>query len=346
MNADDAFGNLMRENKLLVPESDAPELLRSRPAANASAPVPDSVSVAPAAVKAAAGGIPEVVAEYVPPHETEEVNAISSHPTETDLEAVDVPVDMPGEYDDPLVDKEAEIQSMMREAFGEGKHSAPVVPDASGASLAGARRVKRFAQLPLAGASAFDSAAMELSVGLAAFEPERPSLLITSAERGEGRTEVAIRFALALARRVGSRVLLADFDLKNPQVAVRLGLNLKYFAIADVLNGTCRLDEALVVSEEDNLYVLSARPSDRLGDELINSKRATALLAGIHSAFDFTVIDSGPIGGSDSQILCRLAGAAAVVGYRNLTVAGDMEKTAAAAETAGVRVAGMILSGM
>ena len=157
---------------------------------------------------------------------------------------------------------------------------------------------------------------------------------------------MAIRLALAMAKRVGARVLLADFDLKNPRIASRLGLAVNNFSLADALRGTCPLEDALTVSDEDNLYVLPARPSDRAGDEIVESRHAASLFAGIHAAFDFTVVDAGPVEQSEAQILCRLVGGVAVTGFGGQTTAGRLERAAARADSLGGRVAGMLLAGL
>lgn len=337
MNADDAFGQLMRDNKLAIPVA--------RADAFAPAAAPRRVG-GNTAVRVADQDIYDGNTEYMP-DAAYPTAGLSGTPTETDLE--------------PVVDTDTDLDDNVHAAVGGGAHivgrdaeddfqydplarAEPVGP-IDDAPLARAKRFRRFAQLPLKGAEDFESDAMELAVSLAALDPEKPSLLLTSSARGEGRTETAMRLALAIARRVGSRVLLADFDLKNPRIASRLGIPLNYFTINDVLRGTCPLVEALVASDEDNLYVLPSRPSDRAGDEIIEPRNTQAVLAEIHRTFEFAVLDCGPVGQSEAQILCRLAGNVAIVGFAGQTTAGRMQEAGKMAEGRGGRVAGMLLAG-
>ena len=216
---------------------------------------------------------------------------------------------------------------------------------AAAARLGRARRVRRFSYLPLSGMDNFETGARDLMAGLTALDSDRPSLAITSAVRGEGRTELAIRLALALARRVGYRVLLADFDVRKPQVATRLGVSSKYFTLADVLRGSCPLGEALVASEEDNLYVLPARPSDRDGDEILDSRQVGTLMTELHRTFSFTVFDCGPADHADAVILCRHAGFTALAGFCRTSSASRLVEAGERLEAAGARIAGLIVTG-
>lgn len=360
MNADDAFDKLMHENRLAIPVA-RPDPAQAFAKAGAVETMPRPLPTTPARDDSpsrlpSAMTVNDVVdgdSDYVPVYEeVADMGGMSGSPTETNLEAVP--------EEEPTVDLDPGLEGALESgAVLVGRDlAAPVsqrlrakhepVPETyrGGANLAVARRVRRFAQLPLAGAEWFESAAREIAAGLAVMDPEHQSLLITSAARGEGRTELAIRVALAMAKRVGSRVLLVDFDVRNPRVAPRLGLPIKYFALAEALRGTCPLEEALTVSDEDNLYVLPARPSDRDGDEVVDARRTGALMADIHASFDFAVIDCGPVGKSSTLALSRQVGAVALAGFRGLTTAGRMEAAAAKVESAGARVAGMLLAGM
>ena len=342
MSADDAFARLMRENRLAIPVAEVSEA----PAPRRAKPATEVMRVKPGDFGPPGGGAGKE--SHFP--ELDAGEAFSARrDTEVDLDAV------------PSMAESGEGDSELAEALDEGAHivrrdpaftgdaepiSESIHQYADGAPLDGARRVRRFAYLPLAGADSFEASAMELAVNLTDADPNRPSLLLVSAARGAGRTEVAMRLALTVAKRTDSRVLLADFDMKNPQIAARFGLAVNYFALADVLAGGCPLREACIASDEDGLYVLPALRSDPAGYDMADSRRIAEIMAEIHAAFGFAVIDSGPVERGEVRMLCRQVGAAAIVGYRGLTTARQMKRTAAAAEAAGARVAGMILAGM
>jgi|GEM_PF-2779984 ATPases involved in chromosome partitioning len=363
MNADDAFGKLMQSNKLAIPvakpeqpEKDVAQFLDHLESAVSPAfdqndftetdfnpldslPVTDAMDLQPDYVPAANGEDttdekPEkfpTVTDALPVLDNE-TDTVLDHNLEDafDEGAVIMGRDMPNPISQRLIARpEAEPEPTLNGIV----------------RLAKARRVRRFAQLPLIGADKFEAEARELCANLAAVDPQKPSLLITSSGRGQGRTELAIRLSLAMARRVGARILLIDFDLKNPRVATRLGIPMKYFALADVLHGTCPLEEALVVSEEDNLYVLPARPSDRDGDDILNTHQAENLLDSVHRAFDFVILDCGPASQSETVALCRNVGFTALAAFSGLATRGNVERTGAKLEAAGARIAGVLLAG-
>lgn len=267
-----------------------------------------------------------------------------NHPTETDLEPADTTTDTE-ELDSAdsggarIAGRGIHVESAGGADYREGNE------DGGRLGLAEARRVQRFAYLPLQGMEDFEAGARDMIAKLAAGHRDRPSLAITSAMRGEGRTELAFRLALALSKRVGSRILLVDFDLRKPGVAARLGISSKYFTIVDVLRGSCRLGDALVASDEENLYVLPARANDREGDEILDSRQAETVMADMHEAFDFTVIDCPPVLYADAMIVCHLAGCTVLAGMCGFSMAGRMNQAAARLEEAGARMAGMLLTG-
>ncbi len=365
MNADDAFGKLMQSNKLAIPvakpeqpeaEENVGEFLNHLESSVApdfnlndftetdfspmdSMPVTDITDLQP---------------DYVPAANGEDTTAdkVEKFPTVTDaLPVLDNETDtvldqnLEGAFEEGAVIMGRDMPTPISQRM-KARPDVEPEPHLNGVvRLARARRVRRFAQLPLIGIDKFEAEARELCANLAAVDPHKPSLLITSTGRREGRTELALRLSLAMSRRVGARVVLIDFDLKNPRIAMRLGIPMKYFALADVLHGTCPLEEALVVSEEDNLYVLPARPSDRDGDDVLDAHQAEKLLDQVHGAFDFAILDCGPASQSETVALCRNVGFTALAAFGGFTTSSMVERTASQLETAGARIAGVLLAG-
>lgn len=365
MNADDAFGKLMQSNKLAIPvakpeqpepEKDVGEFLEHLE--NAASPAFDLNDFTETDFNPLNSlpvtDVTDLQPDYVPATNGEDTTEEKPEkfPTVTDaLPVVDNETDtvldhnLEEAYDEGAVIMGRDMPNPISQRLMARPDADPEPPHNGVVRLSRARRVRRFAQLPLIGIDKFEAQARELCANLAAVDPQKPSLLITSSGRGEGRTELAIRLSLAMSRRVGARVVLIDFDLKNPRVATRLGIPMKYFALADVLHGTCALEEALIVSEEDNLYVLPARPSDRDGDDMLDTHRAENLLESVHGAFDFAVLDCGPASQSETVALCRNVGFTALAAFGGLTTRSKVDRTAAKLEAAGARLAGVLLAG-
>jgi Mrp family chromosome partitioning ATPase len=95
------------------------------------------------------------------------------------------------------------------------------------------------------GNSFADSYAL-LAANLARIRPQNESvvLAVTSSVSGEGKTTTAANLAVSLARR-GSRVVLADFDLRRPALGKLFGLAPDAPGVLQILTGKASVDETL-----------------------------------------------------------------------------------------------------
>lgn len=348
VSADDAFDNLMQKNSLAIPVArpgdDKAEALMNT--VRSAAPDEDGAM----RVMNLLDQVPR--GDYNPRgYDDEGGGNVYATSTETDLEPVGDGT-TPRRRSATVVSSDADAAGFLAGLAGDGDDDDDYIEvDADEPAMVGdagldrAQRLRRFAYLPTSGMDHFESRSRDIMASVASQFPERPSLAIASPRRGDGQTEIAIRLALAAAKRVDYRVLLVDFDIRKPQVAARLGLSSKYFVLGDVLRSSCLLGEALLYSEEDNLYVLPARASDREGDEVLDDRQVQALLAHMHATFDFTVINCGPMDHADAGIICRHAGATALAAFCGRTPARALREAAEQLGEAGVAVAGLLLTG-
>ena len=95
------------------------------------------------------------------------------------------------------------------------------------------------------GAAFADSYAL-LAANLARTRGHDESLVlaVTSSVSGEGKSTTAANLAVSLARR-GSRVVLADFDLRRPSLGSLFRLPQDALGIFQILSGTASIDQAL-----------------------------------------------------------------------------------------------------
>lgn len=350
--ADDAFDRLMNRNALGIPVANPSAAGPVEAAGNRTA------ASVPQAYPRGEGGsvrvteIMDDVGDYHPRGYDDEGGDVFATPTETDLEAVSE-VEEAHRHGARILGRDADSDEYQDDdESGDGTEveyrdvdilDGEVAPP--GLALDRARRLRRFAYLPLAGVESFETRARDIMASMVSQNPDRPSLAIAGPQPGDGQTEICIRLALAAAKRVDYRVALVDFDVRKPQVAQRLGLSSKYFTIADVLRGSCPLGEALMYSEEDNLYVLPARASDRDGDEVLNDSQVRQVMEQLHDTFDFVIVCCGALEHADAIILCRHSGATALAGYCRHTRAGTLREAADRLAESGVAVAGLLLTG-
>jgi capsular exopolysaccharide synthesis family protein len=117
------------------------------------------------------------------------------------------------------------------------------------------------------------------------------SLVVGSAEPGDGKTTIALELAKAAAT-MGQRVLLVDANLCQPQLHTRLGLpNLQ--GLSNILSGNLEPKELIQRSPlEENLFVLTAGQQPPNSTRLLASTRMQPLIEQLQSAFDLVIYDT------------------------------------------------------
>lgn len=115
-------------------------------------------------------------------------------------------------------------------------------------------------------------------------------IVITSGKGGVGKTTVTAFLGKALAG-IGKRVVLIDLDFGLNNLDVVLGLeNLVVYDIQDVLEGRCRVKQALVQDKDKkNLFILSSGRAQN--SPSISGQKIKLLLESINSLFDYVLLD-------------------------------------------------------
>jgi len=116
-------------------------------------------------------------------------------------------------------------------------------------------------------------------------------IVITSGKGGVGKTTTTANIGTALAG-LGNSVALvdADFGLRNLDLLLGLENRVVYTAI-DVINGDCRLEQALVKDKRQPGFVLLPAAQSR-GKESITREQMKDLVTRLASKYDYVVIDS------------------------------------------------------
>lgn len=174
--------------------------------------------------------------------------------------------------------------------------------------------------------------------------PDAPRLLVVSScGSGDGKTLSAVNTAGALAMKGDTTVLLIDADLRKPSLARTLGLP-QDPGLADVLDGDCQLEDAIVQTAQfPNLHVLPAGKARRNPAELLDSARWQQLCASVKNSFHFVLIDTPPISAvTDYDLVQQVADGVIFVvrpGHsdRSLCLAA-LEKVSATGKLTGVLV--------
>ena len=129
------------------------------------------------------------------------------------------------------------------------------------------------------------------------------SVLVTSAESGDGKTHFAINLA-GVYSLVSDKVVLVDIDIRNPKLSQKLGYkNAK--GLVHVLIGEATLDEVLIKDDKAlGFHFLPAGIVPPNPAELVGSEEMMKLLEELKQRYDYRIIDTSPLGlVSDSYAL-------------------------------------------
>ena len=122
------------------------------------------------------------------------------------------------------------------------------------------------------------------------------SVMVASTTTNEGKTTVAANLAIALAKK-HYRTVIIDCDLRNPTVRQQLNIPESCsLGIVDVITGTCSLQDAIVKTKKNGLYVLPGTIPVNNASELMGSKQLADLVGALEKIFDYVVIDAPPVG--------------------------------------------------
>ena len=129
------------------------------------------------------------------------------------------------------------------------------------------------------------------------------SVLVTSAESGDGKTHFAINLA-GVYSLVSDKVVLVDIDVRNPKLSQKLGYkNAK--GLVHVLIGEATLDEVIIKDDKKlGFHFLPAGIVPPNPAELVGSEEMMKLLEELKQRYDYRIIDTSPLGlVSDSYAL-------------------------------------------
>jgi succinoglycan biosynthesis transport protein ExoP len=144
------------------------------------------------------------------------------------------------------------------------------------------------------------------------------SLLVTSAEAGEGKTTTASELARNIAQ-LGRKVVLVDGDLRNPSLHKIFGLR-NATGLSTVLSGATVVGEACQPTGEANLMVMTSGPLPPNPPELLGGDSLIGLLDDLGQAFDVVILDGPPVLGlADAPLLASRAEATLLVVSAEMT---------------------------
>ena len=152
-------------------------------------------------------------------------------------------------------------------------------------------------------------------------------IVITSGKGGVGKTTTTANLAVALANE-GYRVVAIDGDVGLRNLDVIIGLeNRIVYTLVDVIEGTCRLNQAMIRDKRtENLYMIPTAQSRT--KDAVSAEQMLDICGQLRKEFDFVLIDS-PAG--------------IEAGFRNAAAGADEALVVTTPEVSAVRDADRII---
>ena len=142
---------------------------------------------------------------------------------------------------------------------------------------------------------------LRTNIQYSSFDKKYQTLVVTSANPGEGKSTVSGNLSLVLAQGE-SKVLLVDCDMRRPSVHKKFRISNTY-GISDLLVGNKKM-ESVAHKYNDNLTIVPSGKIPPNPAEMLGSKAMTAFLEEMKKHFDYIVLDTPPLQAvADAQIL-------------------------------------------
>jgi capsular exopolysaccharide synthesis family protein len=120
------------------------------------------------------------------------------------------------------------------------------------------------------------------------------SIVVTSSVQGEGKTHTSINLAQSCTQLHDMRVLLLDADIRTCGLSRALSLPPSP-GLGEVLSGQCEIEQAIVATDNPNLYLLSAGSTTLPPAELFAGSRWQEFIGWCKGAFELVLVDSPPV---------------------------------------------------
>lgn len=171
------------------------------------------------------------------------------------------------------------------------------------------------------------------------------SLMGATAKPGQGATTTICNLAVALAQ-VGKRVILIDADLRRPKLHDFFDVS-NETGLTSLLRRECEMEEALKLTDIDNLLVLPAGPLSLNPSELLASPAMRSLHERLKPHTDFILIDTpSAIAFSDASILASFTDAVLLVIRAQEAPRGGEGRVRDLLTKARANVVGVVLNGV
>jgi capsular exopolysaccharide synthesis family protein len=120
------------------------------------------------------------------------------------------------------------------------------------------------------------------------------SVLITSPQKGEGKSVTAANLALTMAQELQRRVVIVEADLRKPSLQQMFGLPIGP-GLSEFLTGAVELKDVIKFLSQYHLAVIPGGAEPMNPAELLGSTAMRRLLDHLRTRFDRVILDTPPV---------------------------------------------------
>lgn len=174
------------------------------------------------------------------------------------------------------------------------------------------------------------------------------AVIVTSARRGDGATQIACGLAiLGAGANRELHIALVDFNLRKPGIADQLGITGEP-GVTDVLSGGASIDSAMQVLSLDGGTTLHVLPAGTMVDQplgVIKSRQVKSMIARLKERYDHVLIDVACAGNHpDAQVIGSMVDGALLVVRAGSTPRETVAEAKKRLDYAGVRCLGLVMN--
>ena len=174
-------------------------------------------------------------------------------------------------------------------------------------------------------------------------EPIR-SVVVASADSGEGKSTICLELARAMATS-GRRTLLVDCDMRRRALAGMLSVHGEV-GIYSVIAGMAELERALMPTSVMGLQFMDCEPFVPNPSGILMSSAFERLMGRLDQAFDYIVFDTPPVClFADASVIAATADATLLVAREGVTQRERLVEAYEQLKRSGARVIGTVMNG-
>ncbi|WP_353949188.1 CpsD/CapB family tyrosine-protein kinase [Sporolactobacillus sp. Y61] len=169
------------------------------------------------------------------------------------------------------------------------------------------------------------------------------SIVVTSAEAGEGKSTTASNLAIVMAQQ-GKRVLLIDADIRKPTLHFAFQKGNSY-GLTTLLTGQQAFEDALQKTDIEQLSLLASGPVPPDPADLLDSEEMAAVIRKATIQFDKVILDSPPtLAVTDSKLIANLCDGLLLVVKSGATDIAKVQKAATEFSDVRAKFLGVVLN--